>query len=341
MMLKVMHKWIAVIVFLQLFVWLVTGFLLGKLDHELATGGNTYIKLKDFKTPESNLLEINTVLKSYPLASEIALSSLFGKPVYKITLSKAHHAYQSTNQFLIDGLSGSLIELDKTQAIKLARSSYLGQVEVTNAQFLEPPIEDLNQQQNPVWRVDLADANKTSIFVNAQTGQVIAHVNQETYWRNLLLMLHFMDYAQQGSFNNIFMKIFAVFTFLHAITGLWWLIRLIRTKQFRLSWFSNTVSVKIHNIQGKLITSLPLKKVQTLLHALQENNVVIPSICGGGGVCGKCRFKSHTAIKALPSDLEHISLTDISSGYRLACQHYVDEVSEITLAKLNIKRRTT
>ena len=55
----------------------------------------------------------------------------------------------------------------------------------------------------PVWRVDFSDSLATRVYVSSIDARVITHRNR--YWRvvDFLLMLHFMDYAQEGSFNNI------------------------------------------------------------------------------------------------------------------------------------------
>jgi len=331
MMFKVLHKWLALLVFLQLLTWLLTGFLLGKVDHNLASGGANYINHSNTNSQQTALMSINEVLQAYPLTQEIVLLRVFEQVVYKLTFSKSAHAYQKNEEVLINAVDGSRITLDKATAIRLAMASYQAQAKILKTELLHPPIEDLNQQKNALWRIDVSDKINTAIFINAQTGLVVAHVNDETRWRNLLMMLHFMDYTQQGSFNNLFIKSFAVLTLLQALTGLYWLVNLLRAKQFQVKWFSKQTTLTVNHNSGQKNTVLHLKKRQTLLSGLVENDVFISSTCGGGGVCGQCRFWNKKLIKPSISDIQHISAADIKSGYRLACQHYAQEVSEITL----------
>lgn len=71
---------------------------------------------------------------------------------------------------------------------------------------------------------------------------------------------------------------------------------------------------------------------RTLLSIAKENDIFIPSPCGGNARCGGCRTK---VLKG--NDLEDISaeeylkLSDeqIESGYRLACSYIVKEDIEV------------
>ena len=65
---------------------------------------------------------------------------------------------------------------------------------------------------------------------------------------------------------------------------------------------------------------------QTLLSALYENSVFIPSACGGKGSCGHCKI---TVVSGggpvLPTETPYLSRTEVRSGVRLACQVKVRE----------------
>ena len=57
----------------------------------------------------------------------------------------------------------------------------------------------------------------------------------------------------------------------------------------------------------------------------------MPSQCGGKGTCGKCHIILHPAPKPKTTDLEHLSSTDLDNGYRLACQHFIDQDTRVVL----------
>jgi Na+-transporting NADH:ubiquinone oxidoreductase subunit F len=67
-----------------------------------------------------------------------------------------------------------------------------------------------------------------------------------------------------------------------------------------------------------------------LLTALAENDLFIPSACGGGGTCGQCTVKVHSGGgDILPTELSHITKREAAEGERLSCQVAVKHDMEI------------
>ncbi|MGE5357075.1 MAG: NADH:ubiquinone reductase (Na(+)-transporting) subunit F [Deltaproteobacteria bacterium] len=59
----------------------------------------------------------------------------------------------------------------------------------------------------------------------------------------------------------------------------------------------------------------------TLLNTLSDNNLFLPSACGGGGTCAMCRCKvTEGGGEVLPTELNHLSRKEAKEGIRLACQ---------------------
>ncbi len=58
-----------------------------------------------------------------------------------------------------------------------------------------------------------------------------------------------------------------------------------------------------------------------LLTALADNELFIPSACGGGGTCGQCTVKVFSGGgEILPTELSHITKREAAEGERLSCQ---------------------
>lgn len=58
-----------------------------------------------------------------------------------------------------------------------------------------------------------------------------------------------------------------------------------------------------------------------LLTALADNELFIPSACGGGGTCGQCCVKVLSGGgEILPTELSHITKREAAEGERLSCQ---------------------
>lgn len=68
----------------------------------------------------------------------------------------------------------------------------------------------------------------------------------------------------------------------------------------------------------------------TLLTALSNSKVFLPSACGGGGTCAMCKCQVLSGGgDILPTELNHISRKDAQDNWRLACQVKVKQDMEI------------
>jgi ferredoxin len=369
MMFKRVHKWLSIVVFTQLFIWLGSGFLLGKVDMTKAAGRNTLVRSNPisvasfYENTDDNsdalqkpFISVKTLLESYPMTSEIEFGRLFHQVIYKLKINAGQHDYQASHYKLVNAISGELIDLsaeelapaDKKLIYQIASFSYkdsaFGSSHTQNpnlsadqsekmsvASLLYPPIEDLPRERNAVWQINVDDVSQTSIYIRAQTGNVIAHVNNETRWRDLLLMLHFMDYAQEGSFNNGYIKVFAVMTLLLSGTGVWGLYRSFSDGHIKISWFDHNKTLLVHSDEFPKAVTLSASANSSILDVLSASNIHIKSICGGGGVCGTCKFKGEAELLITAADRERLTPDELRLGYRLACQHVIKDVSNIEL----------
>ena len=72
-------------------------------------------------------------------------------------------------------------------------------------------------------------------------------------------------------------------------------------------------------INGK--TKLSVDQGSSLLSTLAENNVYLPSACGGKGSCGQCKCQiTEGGGEILDSEKGHFTRKQIKDGYRLGCQ---------------------
>ncbi|MCR4737574.1 MAG: NADH:ubiquinone reductase (Na(+)-transporting) subunit F [Bacteroidales bacterium] len=72
----------------------------------------------------------------------------------------------------------------------------------------------------------------------------------------------------------------------------------------------------------------------SLLQALSDEKVFVPSACGGGGSCGTCRGKVLSGGgQILPTEKAHITRKQAEEHYRLFCQVKVREDMEIEIPK--------
>ncbi|NOY68291.1 MAG: NADH:ubiquinone reductase (Na(+)-transporting) subunit F [Deltaproteobacteria bacterium] len=74
-------------------------------------------------------------------------------------------------------------------------------------------------------------------------------------------------------------------------------------------------------INGDAKKSIAVPLGTTLLSALSDNDIFLPSACGGGGSCGQCRCRVISGGGAiLPTELPHLCRADKKENIRLSCQ---------------------
>jgi Na+-transporting NADH:ubiquinone oxidoreductase subunit F len=84
-----------------------------------------------------------------------------------------------------------------------------------------------------------------------------------------------------------------------------------------------------------------VKPGSSLLTALSNQKIFLPSACGGGGTCGMCTCKvSEGGGELLPTEAGQITKAEAKEGYRLSCQLKVKEDMKLEIPQeiLEIKK---
>lgn len=349
---KKSHKWLALIVFIQLLLWVGSGFMLARIDHSLATGQVTKLSKPALSKISENevkqLISISEIFEKKVHVESVHLELLMDKWVFRLQHKKGSHNYMESDFTMLDAKTGDQVLITKEIASQLALASYKKEglakpLKIISTSQYHFDIPELPQEQNSVWQISVNDASNTKIILNAQTGGLIAHVNNETPLRNLLFKLHFMDYANEGSFNNLFIKLFALFTLVLAFTGMYWLFELVKDKQFAIpSVFLSLFKPK--KVDIKVMYSNPISDSQTeynytirvnsnltILDALAKNDITLESLCGGGGTCGKCICQLNVKTRVGSAEKELLTEEQLEQNFRLACQHRIRSAKRITI----------
>lgn len=331
------HKWLSLVVGLQLLIWLGTGLYFNLMDHSKASGN----ELRVHYHHEGNITDfIFTPIKDITSEApqEVKLIWILHQPYYHFVFDKGQHSYQERRSKLFDAVTAKPFNLSEEQVLTLAKSSYSGEGKLTTPVLSQPPFSDHVRQQNPMWQVVVEDENNTTIYLDNITGQVLRHANDDFRLKDLMMKLHFMDYGNSGGFNHWLIIAFAFATLFLSVTGVTWLLQQYQNGFLRLSWGSNRKKVVVTFSNENTITDISAVGRSTVLEGLASSHVYLPSSCGGGGTCGKCVFLSSTKLPITLSEQEHLSDEQLKEGYRLGCQHRFSEISSIEVnTDLNIE----
>lgn len=104
---------------------------------------------------------------------------------------------------------------------------------------------------------------------------------------------------------------------------------------------SGTLIIQSPGKPDQIVSSTP---ETTLFAACGEQGILLPTACGGRGLCGKCRVQTLSGAHSTPTPAEekHISADDFAKGWRLACQTRIGEELRMELPAdiLAIRRHT-
>jgi Na+-transporting NADH:ubiquinone oxidoreductase subunit F len=319
-LLKKLHKWVGLLIGIQVLLWLLSGLLISLLDPAKVSGK----QWTSVTTTEPQTLEPGTLLEPAELlagqlndALSVDLKVWHGKPVYLVT--------RTEGEILLDATDGAVIVIEKPDAEQLARQDYSGDGEIISIERGLAPDMETRDSNGAYWKVNFSDQVNTSVYISAATGEVLERRNR--YWRvrDFFWMLHIMDYPGRENFNNTLVIAIALIAIWLGISGFGLLFGSFNRHDF----FFLNISGKRRDVLITLIDPLvsnpqhvKIRKGSNLFLSLATHDISLPSVCGGGGECGKCRVRIDSADlpRANDAELGLIPKSLREQGYRLACQ---------------------
>jgi Na+-transporting NADH:ubiquinone oxidoreductase subunit F len=211
------HKWIALALGVQLFLWALSGFYMVAVNIDIIHGDMLVKNLqRDVSYDDTLHIPLEQLAIRHPDARSITLKSMMGRPVYQITGESSQ---------LLDAKNGRhLSPLDAQTATQIASYHYAGEGTVGRVEFIEsdPPTE-LQARSLPLWRVDFDDVWNSSFYIDPHTGEFTTR--RHSLWRvfDFLWMLHVMDYDERSDINNTVLRVFSVLGTFLGLTGVWML----------------------------------------------------------------------------------------------------------------------
>ncbi len=237
---KSLHKWLSLLVFIQLFIWLGSGLFFNLMDHSKARGTQYKQSAVPTNIDGQRLLNSQEVLvQSKRDVKNISLTQRLGQPYYLLTHDKGLYRHFESHFSLVNAYTGAIQVVDKKMASALALATYSGPGKVSEIIKVKPPIDDLLKEQNTLWQVDFSDELNTSVYINASSGRLVGHSNDDKRFADFFFMLHFMDYSSlignsSSGFNNWQIIFFALLTLVFCLTGLIWTLELLIKGRYKI-----------------------------------------------------------------------------------------------------------
>ncbi|REL27262.1 hypothetical protein DXX93_12255 [Thalassotalea euphylliae] len=235
------HKWLSLLLALQVLLWLLSGLYFNVMDSHKARG-NTYrassSAVQALHQPSdidiNQLIAPNIILGKTSPATDIQLTQLLGEPIYIVRHKKGLYRHFVNHYSLFHAYTGEPFSLDESHISQIAKVSYSGQGDMASVSYFKSNLPEFPHQQNPSWQVNFADELATSVYIEAATGRVIGHSDQHKRLTDIAFMLHFIDYGKSGNFNHGLIIFFALCFVWLAISGVTWSVQLAAKGEYRI-----------------------------------------------------------------------------------------------------------
>ena len=211
------HKWLALFVGVQVLIWTVTGFYMVTVHIDYIHGDHLVRPAPSEPYPLKAMVSPAHVLASTPGAVEARLHRYLGEPVWRVQTKDG--------ALLVDGKSGApLPRLTEEQARAAARQIYTGDPTIVSAELLTKSPIEMQAAKPPYWRIEFEGWNRPTLYISPTTGELISR--RHDLWRvfDIAWMLHIMDYDERSNVNNPLLRVATWSAFLMAVSGAWLLL---------------------------------------------------------------------------------------------------------------------
>jgi len=211
-----LHKWLGLVVGLQVLIWLGSGLYMVVVDLDFIHGDPLVKNTQQTVTvPATAQVSVAGLHQQYPGATAIGLQAVLRNTFFTVTTKE--------NRYLVDPQNGEVVSPLKEKTVReIATFYYNGNAAIRNIELLtDTPPREIGRRPLPLWRVDFDDRFNTSFYIDPYSGGLSTRRHQ--YWRifDFLFMLHIMDYDERADVHNLLLKVAQFTGVAFGITGLW------------------------------------------------------------------------------------------------------------------------
>jgi len=214
----IVHRWIGLIISLQLLAWSVGGFVFSILDID-DVHGDTEARMR--QVGEMSIESLPPLMQDS--LREQGVESIGTATIIDRGLGAFWEIRSSDGSWIgRANSSGNLTGLiTQTEAQEIAVDDFLPDAPVESIQLIEDePPSEYRGGRLPVYQVVMDHPKHTHIYVDAATGRIMARRNKSWRTFDFFWMLHTMDYKGRDNFNHPLLTIASLFAIAASGTGL-------------------------------------------------------------------------------------------------------------------------
>ena len=191
------HKWIALIVGIQIMLWIAGGLVMSAIPIETVRGEHKISPTGPSEIDTTEILSLNhaTELLKIDAISSATLGQVLDKPVWRIQ-------DPSGANLIVDARSGERLDpLSEALAREIAEADYSGKGTVSSLEFVASPPSEYGRP-GPVWRIQFDDGDATTLYIDPQSAEVTARRSSTWRFYDFFWKLHVMDYDDGHDHNH-------------------------------------------------------------------------------------------------------------------------------------------
>ncbi len=215
------HRWLGLLIGLQVVLWLAGGFVMSFFDIHQVRGEDNIAK------PETIVITEKVAFNSDQLIDGLGYSPL------SIELGQWQERLvwrvKGENKVdIFDAASGQKLSPFAEDILKVvALKDFSGIGELVSSQKITESTTEIRGRTLPLWQFQFNDEENTRIYVSPDSGEVVARRNDTWRLFDFFWMLHIMDYQDRDDFNHPLLIIAALLGVLFSLSGIYLVVKTI------------------------------------------------------------------------------------------------------------------
>ncbi|TAL28490.1 PepSY domain-containing protein [Phenylobacterium sp.] len=208
------HKWLALVVGLQVLGWVLGGVVMTAIPIERVRSEHHLAKFQPDSLPTEGLVDYRQAAAAVGVTPvEATLKSSLRGPLWVLKDAQG-------GSHVVDAATGRHVApLPAKEARFLAGAQYEGKGQPGVPQWFATAPQEAGKP-GPLWAVDFHDAENTRFYLSPETGEVVSRRSDvwrlyDAFWR-----IHILDFRDGENFNHPLIIAAAVLTLPVVITGL-------------------------------------------------------------------------------------------------------------------------
>lgn len=211
-LMRVLHKWLSLIVGAQLLLWTVSGLVFALLDHDQVTAHDSLRETAAIVLDaDEQLIEPAKLIAGSPRPLDVTLFPLLDDWYYGLRFADRVELRRASD--------GAPFAISEPVVRALAAARYAGPGTLQSVALRQPPLLEA-REAGTVWEAAFNDREGTSLYFSADDGHLVAARNDTWRLFDFFWMLHTMDFRSRDDFNNPLVILFATGALWVGFTGL-------------------------------------------------------------------------------------------------------------------------